>query len=83
MTKATKRTMVEKAQGMADYEERVMVVFQYDDGDLHIRAAEDLDVEVAGDAWMTRYGMRWVSVVAPTGSFNGYSAQQILEAVIR
>lgn len=82
MAHTTKREMVEKAQGMADYEQRVMVVFRYSTGELHIRAAEDLDVEILSDDWAAKYDMTWLAVVAPAGTFSGYSATDILRAVV-
>lgn len=76
-----KRQATEKAQGMADYEQAVMVVIRQD-GTYFIRAARDLDIEMIGDDWMTRYGFEYCGVFAPAGTFNGYSASEILRASI-
>ena len=80
----TKRQTILKAQGMADHEDDVMVVFAYADGDYHIRAARDLDVELTGDDWMTRYGMRYVAVLTPTdsGRYSGMSAADVLRVAV-
>lgn len=84
MTKMTKAQAVAKAQGMADYEERVMVVGRYADDELFIRAAEDLDVDMVGDDWMDRYGLTYCNVVAPAGyPTSGKSATDILREVVR
>lgn len=79
----TKKQAVAKAQGMADYENRVMVVGRYATDELFIRAAEDFDVEMIGSDWMDRYGLTYLAVVVPMGTFNGYSAQQVLSEVVR
>lgn len=81
-TAATKRQTIDKAQGMADYEQEVMTVTRQG-GEYFIRAARDLDVEMTGPDWMARYGLEWIAVVPPRGSFSGYSADDILRAVVR
>jgi excisionase family DNA binding protein len=73
----TKRQAISKAQGMADYEDAVMVVIRQD-GAYSIRAARDLDVQMTGPDWMARYGWTFAAVLPPTGSFSGMSASEIL-----
>lgn len=71
----TKRQAIIKAQGMADHEERVMLVLQQD-GEWYIRPAAEFEL-----AWALDLEQR-VNVVAPTGTWSGYSATDILLASV-